>query len=178
MIYRNEPNETEEQEPEEENANLDNDCEMNQQEGESEKEQHEPKREQNQQELKSAVIVKKLSNETIIHYFFEKRTITAVVQPKMKRKFFPPYIAGSLLKKTKEQILKDSSKKALQKQMSKSSPKSQLKVKTTMKKNPKVTMKYLQMTKSQIEIKNVSSESSPGTSGTSKGGQASRSFPE
>ena len=47
--------------------------------------------------------------------FFEKRTITTVVQPRKKRKFFPPYIAGSLLKKTNEQILKDSAQKTLTK---------------------------------------------------------------
>ena len=47
--------------------------------------------------------------------FFEKRTITTVVQPRKKRKFVPPYIAGSLLEKTNEQILKDSAQKTLPK---------------------------------------------------------------
>ena len=176
VIYRNEQNETEQQEPDEEiqeNANQDNDCEMIQQEGKSEKEQHEPNSEQNQQELEiSCDLENKPSNETIIHDFFEKRTITAVVQPKKKRKFVPPYIAGSLLKKTNEEILKESSKKALQKQISKSCPKKSVQSKKqTMKKNPKVTVKSLQMTKSQIETQKVFSEPRPSTSGTSKGGK-------
>ena len=47
--------------------------------------------------------------------FFEKKTITTVVQPRKKRKFVPLYIAGSLLKKTNEQILKDSAQKTLTK---------------------------------------------------------------
>ena len=43
--------------------------------------------------------------------------------------------------------------------------------KQTMKKNPKVTVKSLQMTKSQIETQKVFSEPRPSTSGTSKGGK-------
>ena len=49
--------------------------------------------------------------------FFEKRTITTVVQPRKKRKLVPSYIAGSLLKKTNEQILKNLEQKTLTKKL-------------------------------------------------------------
>ena len=66
--------------------------------------------EQGQQELEicNESEVNLTPKETMESDFFEKRTITTVVQTRKKRKFVPPYIAGSLLKKTNEQILKDS----------------------------------------------------------------------
>ena len=72
-------------------------------------------KEQGQQELEicNESEVNLTPKETMESDFFEKRTTTTVVQPRKKRKFVPPYIAGSLLKKTNEQILKDSAQKTL-----------------------------------------------------------------
>ena len=65
--------------------------------------------EQGQQELEISYEseVNPTPKKTMGSHFFEKRTITTVVKPRKKRKFVSPYIAGSLLKKTNEQILKD-----------------------------------------------------------------------
>ena len=37
--------------------------------------------------------------------FFQARTITSVIKPKQKRKFVPPFLAGSLHKKSAMDIL-------------------------------------------------------------------------
>ena len=91
--------------------------------------------------------------------FFEKRTITTVVQPRKKRKFVPPYIAGSLLKKTNEQILKDSAQKTLPK-------------KKQATKNQKGTskVKCSKTTIQKSEPINLTNDPRPSTSGTSKVG--------
>ena len=54
--------------------------------------------------------------ETAMTDFFESRTITKAVQPKRKRKFVPPFKAGSLHKKSNTEILEASAQKAMDKQ--------------------------------------------------------------
>ena len=91
--------------------------------------------------------------------FFEKRTITTVVQPRKKRKFVPPHIAGSLLKKTNEQILKDSAQKTLTK-------------KKQAIKNQKGTSeeKFSKTAIPKTESANLTNDPRPSTSGTIKVG--------
>lgn len=100
--------------------------------------------------------------------FFERRTITKVIQPKRKRKFVPPFIAGSLLKKSNTEILKASAQKALDKQKSittKVTP-----VKCTERKQNSTLKNTQKNTKSHGKTKREDSEPRPSTSGTSKAG--------
>ena len=117
--------------------------------------------EQDQQELEicNESEVNPTPKKTMESDFFEKRTITTVVQPRKKRKFVPPNIAGSLFKKTNEQILKDSAQKTLTK-------------KKQAIKNQKGTSK-VKCSKTAIpktESGNLTNDPRPSTSGTIKVG--------
>ena len=121
LIYRNAPSEIS-QESKDGNSTQEQDFESNQQgtvtrtDQQEEGSEHQDT-EQDQQELEicNESEVNPTPKKTMESDFFEKRTITIVVQPRKKRKIVPPYIAGSLFKKTNEQILKDSAQKTLTK---------------------------------------------------------------
>ena len=117
LIYKNASSEIS-QESKDGNSTQEQNFESSQQDTTNRTEQQEEGNEnqdieQGQQELEicNEAEVNLTPKETMESDFFEKRTITTVVQPRKKRKFVPLYIAGSLLKKTIEQILKDSAQK-------------------------------------------------------------------
>ena len=107
------------------------------------------------------------AKESAVSVFFERRMITKAVQPKRKRKFVTPFIAGSLLKKSNTEILKASAQKATDKQTSvektKVSPQ-----KGEKNKAPKTAAK--KKVKCQVKTQKKDNEPRPSTSGISNGG--------
>ena len=108
LIYKNVSSEIS-QESNDGNSTKEQTFESSQQDTTNRTEQQEEGREhqdieQGQQELEicNESEVNLTPKKTMESGFFEKRTITTVVQPRKKRKFVPLYITGSLLKKTNE----------------------------------------------------------------------------
>ena len=123
LIYKNAPSETS-QESKNGNSTQEQNFESNQQDTLNRTEQQEEGSEGGHQDIEQGQQEHEICYESEVNLtpkktmesdFFEKRTITSVVQPRKKRKLVPSYIAGSLLKKTNEQILKNLEQKTLTK---------------------------------------------------------------
>ena len=119
LIYKNASSEIS-QESEDGNSTQEQNFESSQQDTINRIEQQEEGSEDGHQDIEQGQQELEICHESEVNHtpkismesdFFEKRTITTVVQPRKKRKFVPPDIGGSLLKKTNEQILKDSASK-------------------------------------------------------------------